>query len=477
MASSPLLNQITNRNFLLPSAFKFVLSQNRKIDFFCSEINIPRINLGVAIQPTYLKDIPIPGDKLTYDDLSLRFIVDENMENYAALHNWLRGLGYPESVYEYQELLNQDKINPGKQTAFSGQSDGELIIYNSNLNPVSKVVFKGLFPTYLSAISFNSQVSDANYIIAEATFKYTSYDLITSPEPLNIKVLPKKVIVDDSNRTCIAVIDESSEFTLSQMEDSWNTFRTNWPKRNFYLLQPKDCPIPEILNCPISFLEETEMDSTLICEGFTYPKQFGFIQASASYVEEATFNNATLTTIDNVNDYGVVFIGSILGCGNLSDIVSLLNSGTNASKLKSYMNNGGVLWVNSEWTRFGCSSEPNMNTILQLLGSTIRQSGDTAIVGNLKRNDLDIIVSSGFPAVWAAAATANFTGGTALYAFTGIDYYGVTLNNARPFVFEKIGKGLLVASGDTNSYDNGTYLLRPPEIMYNAFRNLVLNTQ
>ena len=178
MASSPLLNQITNRNFLLPSAFKFVLSQNRKIDFFCSEINIPRINLGVAIQPTYLKDIPIPGDKLTYDDLSLRFIVDENMENYAALHNWLRGLGYPESVYEYQELLNQDKINPGKQTAFSGQSDGELIIYNSSFNPVSKVVFKGLFPTSLSAISFNSQMNGAEYIVADVSFKYIIYEII-----------------------------------------------------------------------------------------------------------------------------------------------------------------------------------------------------------------------------------------------------------------------------------------------------------
>ena len=105
------------------------------------------------------------------------------MENYIALHNWLRGLGYPENIYEYQELLDQDEINPGKQTAYSGQSDGELIIYNSNLNPVSKVVFKGLFPTYLSTIPFNSQTTDTNYIIAEATFKYTSYDLITSQEP------------------------------------------------------------------------------------------------------------------------------------------------------------------------------------------------------------------------------------------------------------------------------------------------------
>jgi hypothetical protein len=473
MSSSPLLNQITNKNFLIPSAFKFVLSQNRKIDFFCSEVNIPKINLGTAIQPTYLKDIPIPGDKLSYDDLSLRFIVDENMENYTALHNWMRGLGYPENVYEYQELLDQDEINPGKQTAFSGQSDGELIIYNSNFNPVSKVVFKGLFPTYLSTISFTAQAADTNYIIAEATFKYTSYDLITSPEPLKLTIIP-----GDSSRTCIAVVDETSGFSTSQMEEYWNTFRQNWPRRMFHLLQPNDCPNPEILKCPISFLEETEMSVPSICNEsvFDYPNQFGYIESSTSFVEALPFNNATRVSIDEINNYGVIFIGLILGCGQLIDIISFLNTGSNASKLKEYMNRGGVVWVNSEWTRFGCSSVANMNTILELLGSTIRQSGDTAIDGNLKRSNLDPIVNSGFPSNWYSSATANFTGGTTMYSYTGLDYYGTTVENARPFVYEKIGEGILVASGDTNTYDDSTYLLRPPVSMYNALRNLVINT-
>jgi hypothetical protein len=178
MALSPFLNQVSNRNFLSSSGFKFILAKNKKVEFFCSEVNIPAINLGVAIQPTYLKDIPIPGDKLSYEDLSLKFIVDENMENYSIIHNWLRGLGYPENVYEYQELINEDTLNSGKQTAYSGQSDGELIIYNSNFNPVSKVVFKGLFPTSLSAISFGSQENNVEYIISEASFKYTIYDII-----------------------------------------------------------------------------------------------------------------------------------------------------------------------------------------------------------------------------------------------------------------------------------------------------------
>jgi hypothetical protein len=220
MAPSPLLNQITNRNFLSGTGFKFVLSKSKKVDFFCSEANIPGINLGVAIQPTYLKDIPIPGDKLTYDDLSLKFIVDENMENYSIIHNWLRGFGYPEDVYEYQELLNEDEVNPGKQTAYSGQSDGELIIYNSNLNPVSKVIFKGLFPTSLSAISFSSQTNDAKYVIAEVSFKYTIYEIIPVKQPTLDSIVYEKPTI---------------EFTASSLLlDEGDSSILNWVVKNAY---------------------------------------------------------------------------------------------------------------------------------------------------------------------------------------------------------------------------------------------------
>jgi len=60
------------------------LSKEPKVDFFCNSARIPEISLGTAIQPSYLKDIDIPGEKLTYGDFSLRFLVDENMENYMA---------------------------------------------------------------------------------------------------------------------------------------------------------------------------------------------------------------------------------------------------------------------------------------------------------------------------------------------------------------------------------------------------------
>ena len=40
---------------------------------------------------------------MDYDPFSLSFIIDEDMENYMILHNWLKGVGTPNTVFERSE--------------------------------------------------------------------------------------------------------------------------------------------------------------------------------------------------------------------------------------------------------------------------------------------------------------------------------------------------------------------------------------
>ena len=176
-SSSPLKSQISNRNLLTTTGFKFILSKYPKVDFFSNSASIPSINLGVAIQPSYLKDIPIPGDKLTFDDLTLEFLVDEEMENYLIIHNWMMGLGYPNTVEEYRNWVDSDPYDPAVFNALSGQTEGSLFVYNSSFNPILEVKFGGLFPVSLSTIQFDSKDMQSNYISASVTFKYTIYNI------------------------------------------------------------------------------------------------------------------------------------------------------------------------------------------------------------------------------------------------------------------------------------------------------------
>lgn len=169
-------NQISNRNFLSVTGFKFTLARYPKVDFFSNSARIPQITLDVARQSTYLKDIDVPGEKLNYGDLSIRFVVDEDMENYITIYNWLVGLGFPEITTQFEDLTTiVDKRD--MKAAFS---DGTLRILNSNYRDVAKVKFLDLFPVSLSSLDFDASTSDVQYFTAEASFKYTVYQLTST---------------------------------------------------------------------------------------------------------------------------------------------------------------------------------------------------------------------------------------------------------------------------------------------------------
>lgn len=184
MALSIFDRQIQNRNFLQPTGFKFTLERSPKVSFFCQSANIPGMTLGIANQPTYLKDIPTPGDKIEFEDLTLRFLVDENLENYMELYTWIRGLGFPESLQEIYDLQTERaRKNDSRnfaQEKIGGMdiySDGSLLVLNSTQNLEFKVNFEGLFPYSLSTIQFDATDTEIEYFTADVIFKYTIFHI------------------------------------------------------------------------------------------------------------------------------------------------------------------------------------------------------------------------------------------------------------------------------------------------------------
>tara|TARA_Y100001937_G_C7080094_1_gene312530 strand:+ start:369 stop:944 length:576 start_codon:yes stop_codon:yes gene_type:complete len=168
--------QIENRNFLSPNGFRFSLRRCPQAAFFCNQANIPDMTLGVAEQSTYLKNIPVPGDKIEFGDLNLRFLVDEDLGNYMEIQKWIRGLGFPESLDEFEKLESQAEIfGRYAQDQDNIYSDGTLSILSSNLIPKFQIFFRDLFPYSLSTMTFDATQTDQEYFTADVSFKYTIY--------------------------------------------------------------------------------------------------------------------------------------------------------------------------------------------------------------------------------------------------------------------------------------------------------------
>ena len=195
--TSPLSRQPDNLDYLSPTQFKFNIHQLPKVEFFCTAANVPAINLGEAIFPTPYKQIPVMGDTLTYDNLSISFIVDENLENYIELHEWLTAIGFPKDREQFTTFRSSTADLPvitqgvsddrGLTTGSSQLStsargmfgDAILTILTNKNNPVVEVRFQDLFPVALGALDFTQVATDVEYISVTADFSYKIYEIVT----------------------------------------------------------------------------------------------------------------------------------------------------------------------------------------------------------------------------------------------------------------------------------------------------------
>ncbi len=155
----------SNTNLLLSTGFRFLLTRTPNITYFCQSVNIPDFSLGEVEQPTRFIPVKHPGTSWSYNDLEVSFIIDENMENWREIHDWMRSLRNVEDFTEYEE------------NADNHYSDASVVILNSAMKPNLEVTFDRIFPKSLSGIQFSSDATDTSQIVASATFAFTSYDI------------------------------------------------------------------------------------------------------------------------------------------------------------------------------------------------------------------------------------------------------------------------------------------------------------
>jgi hypothetical protein len=188
--------QPTKFDYASPTQFKFQLLKLPKVEYFCTSVNIPGVTLSNVDIATPLKSIPVPGTILNYGDLEMSFLVDENLENYREIHGWLTGLGFPRDHKQAKTLVDAAKDRfptGGKSDAITDAgkvtgspmplgpvfSDATLNVLTSKNTANIEVRFSDMFPVSLSALNFNQQAADVDYLSASVTMKYKIYEFAT----------------------------------------------------------------------------------------------------------------------------------------------------------------------------------------------------------------------------------------------------------------------------------------------------------
>ena len=190
---SPIARQPTKLDYSSPTQFKFGILQLPKVEFFTVAANLPGISLPSATYNTPFKDIPTMGDKPEYEDLNITFIVDEFLENYISMHEWMIGTGFPKNRTQFANFrsntANQPQATLGTSTDIGDTQpatpdkgmygDATLTILSNKNNPLVEVRFQDVFPTSLGGLSYTQTATDVEYLTVDATFQYKIYEIVT----------------------------------------------------------------------------------------------------------------------------------------------------------------------------------------------------------------------------------------------------------------------------------------------------------
>lgn len=194
MTTTNVINREPSKSdYASPIQFRFKCTKLPLVEFFVQSASIPGISLGTAQQNTPLVDVPLPGDKVTFSSLDISFLVDENLNNFKEIHDWILGLGFPDNHTQFQNLQSagSDRF-PGstRSTAATGTntpqplneggiySDAILTVLNSKNIAKTEIRFKNVYPTNLGGLNYDVRLTDVDYINATVSFNYTSYEIV-----------------------------------------------------------------------------------------------------------------------------------------------------------------------------------------------------------------------------------------------------------------------------------------------------------
>ena len=162
-----------NLNYLSNISFRLTMQDAPNLTWFCQSVNVPGVSIdAIDVQTPYL-NIPQAGAKVTFEELSVRFIVDEHLKNWMEIYDRIIALGLAEGGENYRLLKAQSDLTQRGGTV----STLVLTVLTSAMNPQMEFHFYEAFPISISALDFDSANTDVEYFTATAGFRYTNYEI------------------------------------------------------------------------------------------------------------------------------------------------------------------------------------------------------------------------------------------------------------------------------------------------------------
>lgn len=160
---------IFNYNQAIAANFKITIPSVPELEFYALTINIPTVSLGPIEVPYQDARLKVPDNKYIWDDITISFILDEDLYAYELIKDW-----------------NYDVRN--KEFWQAGIKDINIIPLDSNKNIEFSFLATGAWPNMIGGWQYTSASSISDFLTFDVTFSYQTLQ-IKRLKPLDFKIV------------------------------------------------------------------------------------------------------------------------------------------------------------------------------------------------------------------------------------------------------------------------------------------------
>ncbi|MDA7701651.1 hypothetical protein N8864_04330 [Gammaproteobacteria bacterium] len=166
-------NGFNNINLLQPTQFKLIINRKNfpNLEYFCQSIQLPSMDVQAADLPySRLSAVPIAGDKLSFGTLECMIIVDENLNAYKEMFEWLQRIVQTNEASGLDRSRNNDTTAPTV-------ADITVAILSSHNNTTRTIRYIDCIPTTIGSLPMESTTGDTTIIALPVSFRFSYFEL------------------------------------------------------------------------------------------------------------------------------------------------------------------------------------------------------------------------------------------------------------------------------------------------------------
>ena len=159
---------LNNLNLLQPNGFRLIVDRKnfKNLEFFAQTISHPSID-APTVEVAYSRAaIAVPADRLTFGELTVMVLLDENMNSYVEMHNWI------------SRIVEENHRKPLDRTQDLPpiQCDITVSILSSHNNTIRKIKYIDCIPTSLGTVDLET-TNGETVLTYPVSFKFSYFEI------------------------------------------------------------------------------------------------------------------------------------------------------------------------------------------------------------------------------------------------------------------------------------------------------------